>query len=388
MRKLLAPAIFIPAQLLLCSVVTLWLPMETGLRIFWAIGLFFLISFWLAVFVHEIGHVLGAVLGKFRILSFVAGPVAIMATYSGNYVVRPNMNLAWSGGMVRATTRDFNRIRQRRTLLVAGGPLLSLVCGFVFLLWFSNTNANWLINIPKGISSENFNLWAIGCLQGVIGVTSLFLFAMSILPFYNGVLPTDGLQLIRLAQGGPKAERDTAFLLISNLLIGRERPRNLPAELIEQSLAVRDISHEQAMAHYYAYIKALDSTDIELAEQHISQIQTLYRRRKVSRLVQGDFAYTIAFHEAIYRTDEKQALIWLNEGNRLSPSITMLKCRANAAVFFLQGQREAGVLWLKQWAPFFRREIDIGGTIAVFEKEQMEKVSKRYIDDIKPILKK
>lgn len=386
MRKLTAPAFWILLLFVGCGL-TVWLLPAGGIAQFTVImGLFFITAFFVATVAHEVGHVVGAVFARFQIVNFVVGPILLAAKVRGGYKVLPNWNPKFWAGYVLSLPKGFDNLRQRFMVVIGGGPLVSLIVGLVFIAWATSVSQDWQIAIPEGISPENFNLWSWGCFLGFLGWMSLFLFLLNIVPFRTRVIGSDGLQLLRLGGGGSKAKRTTALLVSLSLLTLRWRPRDLPVEIIGDLLAIRENNAEEAEALLIAYLYALDAGELDRANEHLSALKLVGRRASV--ISQPLMAHWIAFHEALYRQDSAEARLWLNEANSRSLSnTTLLYQMANASVLFLEGQNQQAIQYAEKWASLYVQEAQIGGEIIYFFKDQMEKITKRYIDVIKPILR-
>jgi hypothetical protein len=368
MRKFLVPVIVIPLSFGLCGFTTLALPSNSGIQVIAAIYLFVLLALYIGVFVHEAGHAIGAMLARFQIIHFIVGPLLIAAKTGGGYKLLPNKDSSFWGGLILALPTNFDNLRRRLMSFVSGGPIANIVFGLVFAVLAAGVWENWKTNIPEGLSTSNFNLWSFGCLLGIIGWMSISLFIVNVLPIRTKILPSDGLQILRLLKGGDVAQRSASFAILSALLRLRERPAALPAHLVKDLLAVKDNSADEA-------------------EAFIDRINQLYRRRKVSSLSLSIMAHWIAFYEAIHRENVAEARRWLDEGNsRSRAEATLLYHMANASVLFLEGKNQLAIEHAEKWATAWRQQIQVGGGIVLFFKEQMEKVTKKHIVVIKALL--
>lgn len=385
MHRLFAPIFWTPLLFGGCGL-TIWLLPEGDVtRLPLIMGLFLIIAFFVSVATHEVGHLIGAVLARFQVINFVVGPVLIAAKVGGGYKVLPNLNPKLWEGHVISLPRGFDKLRKRFMVVIGGGPLASLIFGLVFVVLSSNAWQSWRTTIPEGISPSNFNLWSWGCFLGFLGWVSVVIFIINIIPFRTDVFPSDGLQLLRLGRGGLKAKRTTALLVSHSLFMLRERPRNLPVEIVSDILSLRENTADEAEALLVAYLFALDAGELEKADEHLMALKLV--GHKASSLSQPIMALWIAFHEAMYRQNFIEARKWLNEANSRSLNdATLLYNMVNASVLFLEGNNQQAVQYAEKWAALFTQEAKLGGEIIFFFKEQMEKITKRYIAVIKPIL--
>lgn len=387
MSKLFAPAIWISLLFGACGFITLMLPNSSDIQVIAIIGLFFMIAFLIGIFIHEVGHVIGAVLANFQIVNFVVGPIQIAAKVKGGYKLLPNMNPPLWAGLVLALPHTFTNLRRRFFIFVSGGLIASLIFGLILAVWAGDIWASWRTAIPNGVSPANFNLWSFGCLIGIVGWVSLFLFLTNILPIRTQGTSSDGLKLLQLSKNAEEAKRSTALLIISCLLMARDRPSHIPEEIVEDSLAITDNSPEEAQARSIAYVRSLDTNVINEAEIHIEGLKRLYRNRQVYSSSRAPLTQWVAFHEAIYRENKSEARQWLNEANSItSDKATILYHMASASVLFLEGQNQEALKHCDEWATLFSQEAKKGGSIILFFKTQLEKITKRNILAIKSTL--
>lgn len=377
MRKLSAPAILIPATLLLCGLTTLWVPGGTELRFFMSILLYIFVAFWVGVFAHEVGHLAGARLAEFRVLAFVVGPLIVVRNETGRYRLRLNMNPALTAGLVQAMPLEFVNLRWRRFWFIVCGPLASLLFGLFFMVTGLGTLDRLKPLMPKGISAANFGFWWFGGFQCVIGALSLFLFFISAIPHRTKKLPSDGFHIIRLLQGGPRVDRDNLIMELGSFLIARKRPRQFPADLVEKATALQDNTSEQLVAVYFAYLNAIDLDQIERADQYIDQIKKL--RPKGSLAVQIEIAYAIAVHEAFYRQNAELARRWVNLANQKNRVENLLSCQTNAIVLFAEGKPEEATVQLEKTMTLLEPVFKLGGDIADYAREGIEEIKQRYV---------
>ncbi len=333
----------------------------------------------IGVFVHEIGHAIGAILAKFQIILFVVGPIQIISKVGGGYALRLNQNAAYGAGLVYALPHQFIRLRQRYRLFIGGGLIASLIFGMILAIWAWQIWAGWQTSIPQGISPANFSLWSFGCLIGITGWTSLFLFVCNIVPYHAQTSSSDGLKLFQLRKDNDEARRSTAMLVINCFLMLRQRPSKLPLELIDNTLAISDNSPEEAQARLIAYTRALDTKTMDIAEIHIERLKLLYRGRKVYAASRPILTQWVAYHEAIYKENVSESRRWLDEADRIKfTEATLLYRMSHASVFFLQGKNQQAMKQAEQWAQLWDRERRGGGEVVGFYRDQMEVVTRKY----------
>lgn len=346
-----------------------------------------MIALLIGVLVHEIGHAIGAIVAKFQIILFAAGPIQIVAKTQGGYTLKPNLSVTHSLGLIYALPHQFSRLRQRYRLVIGGGLIASLVFGIVLAIWAFQIWTGWQTSIPQGISPVNFSLWSFGCFIGIAGWTSLLLFVCNAAPFRTQTSSSDGLKLLQIRKDDEESRRSTAGLVISCFLMLRRRPRKIPLELIDATLAISDYSAEEAHARLIAYTRALDTKTMDVAEIHLERLKLLYRGRKVYEMSREILTQWVAYHEAIYKENINEARRWLDESETIPSSrATLLYEMSNASVLFLEGRNQEAMKHAEQWALLWDSERHGGGEVVGFLSDQMEVVTRKYSPIIREML--
>ena len=216
-----------------------------------------LVSLWVALAVHELGHVLGGRLGGLRFHLFVAGPLRVVAE-GGGIRIGLNRNLALAGGAALAVAQDARQLRQRFALAVAGGPVLSLVVGGAAGVAWLDTPYPPLVHL---------------CL-GVLGVLSAALGVVTLIPNSFGGLASDGTRLSRLIFSNARGERDAAVLALSALSAANVSPRNWDQAVVQLAVSQDDGGWDEAIGRLLAFRHAIETGDAA-AEKHLARALVL-----------------------------------------------------------------------------------------------------------------
>src|SRR5438045_8892219 len=146
--------------------------------------LMFLSFFFGAVFVHELGHVAGALVVRFQVNSFTVGPLMLRREPGGMRIRRTHVKI---GGFVGIVPVGQHNLRRRMLVVVAAGPISSLLFALLgFLLEHSfGGESDWMS--PFAVTS------------GAIAILSL----IPTRRFYR----SDGTQIWELLRSPEKAER-------------------------------------------------------------------------------------------------------------------------------------------------------------------------------------
>ncbi len=218
------------------------------------------LGIWLALLVHEAGHLLGALSQGFRFLFLAAGPAWLERGDRG-LALRFNRTFQTWGGMAAALPPDGRDLRRRFSVMIAGGPVASLVLALA-------GGAAWSA-MPDGTTRF---------LAGVTALASAAFFLATAQPFgAGGGFASDGGRLLRLWRKGEVGEREVAILALTTASIAGTRPRDWPAELVEAALRPGDGSAMELAAHVHAAQRACDAGDLDAGLAHLDRAGELAR---------------------------------------------------------------------------------------------------------------
>jgi hypothetical protein len=209
---------------------------------------------WLALAVHEAGHLAGGISQGFRFIFLAAGPLWVERGERG-IAVRFNRTLQTWGGVAAAMPQGDRDLRSRFSVMVAGGPAASLA--LALLAW-----AAW--------SALPFSLPRF--LAGVTAVASAGFFVATVQPFgAGGGFASDGGRLVRLWKKGPVGEREVAMLALTTASMGGARPSAWSPAIVDAALLPADGSAMELAARVYAAQRASDTGDPASAEAHLER---------------------------------------------------------------------------------------------------------------------
>jgi hypothetical protein len=215
---------------------------------------------WLALAIHEAGHLAGGLSQGFRFVFLAAGPMWVERGERG-IALRFNRTLQTWGGMAAAMPRDDRDLRRRFTVMVAGGPAASLL--LALCSW-----AAWDM-LPLGLPRF---------LAGVTAIASAGFLVATAQPFgAGGGFASDGGRLLRLWRKGPVGEREVAMLALTAAAAGGERPREWTPGIVQVALLPADGSVMELVAHVYASSRASDVGDPDSAAAHLDRAIELGR---------------------------------------------------------------------------------------------------------------
>lgn len=269
----------------------------------------------LVLLAHELGHVIGGRLVGFRFRLLIVGPLKIDRV-DERLRIGLNRSLALAGGLAAASPADDRNLTRRMLIYVAGGPAMSLLFG-----------ATALLLQPFTTGAPAFGL-------SLVGLASLAIALVTLIPMRADGFASDGARILMLLRGGPDAERWCAVAALANDLFGR-RPRDLPPELIERSLALADGSADYLGSVFVAYSWALDRGDLTAAGAYLdimtANLAAFNGALRPSVLIEA------AYFTAVHRADPvgARALFTKARGGLIEAHT---RARAEAAVLFAEGR--------------------------------------------------
>jgi len=293
-------------------------------------GIFVLLP--VAIAIHEGGHLLGGKLAGFQFALFVVGPLMILRQGDG-IKFKLNKSFATYGGLAASFPTSTVNLRRGMLMLVAGGPLTSLLTGLVFL-------ALGLFVFPLPESTESLSF------LGLFGRIALFFMALvsvviafvTMIPGKTGGFMTDGARLRLLAKGGPASDRELAVWQVTTTSMSGTRPSKWPTDALESAIMLQDESIFEYVSRTLAYTHAMDAKDYPQAHQHLRRALSLWN--KIPASLQPSIAMEAAYFEAIARQDARRARAWLDKAVQ-SPFIDQTtKHRSESAVLIAEGMHE------------------------------------------------
>lgn len=274
-----------------------------GVFLGWAVGrvsaakpwgpITFLLSFFGAIFVHEVGHAAAALMVRFQVQSFTVGPVMIHREAAGLRFRRTRIKF---GGLVTIVPVGLHDLAKRMLIVIVGGPASS------FLFAALSFGAGRFFGEP--IQSGWTDPFSV--VSGAMGILSL----IPMRSFYR----SDGAQIWDLLRSPAKAERQYALLAIAGAAKAGLRPRDWDSELIAKVLSVTDHTAGDVSANVMAYESAMDCGDFDLANRHLEAALKL--RHKCPIHFKSGLALDAAFYYSMVREDSALAREWFNECDR------------------------------------------------------------------------
>lgn len=280
-----------------------------------------LLAFIISVAVHEVGHVVAGKLAGFRFAFLLAWPIQVRRRGDGGFAVRPMFKSGLGmGGMAGMAPVKCDNLRQGYLKLLRGGPIASLGLGLIALL----------IAFTAGVGSSvtGGSFW-------MLGVISLLLFVICIIPRVSAGYLTDGAAIRLLSSGDvEKVDVYVAALEISTEIMAGTRPMDLMPELLQRLLKA---GADDPMWHrglYFNFLSAADRGDLKSARVQMDRI--LADPAKIPLLVRTNYQVYHAWLLAREgKSDEARAQLQQARGGVVEPC-----CRAmvEATILMAEGK--------------------------------------------------
>ena len=224
-----------------------------------------LLAAFLAVFVHELGHILAGMLVGYQAFLLIVGPFRIERSAT-QWHLHWNRELLLYGGLAGAMPRgrlSSGQLTRRLAAFTAGGPLTSLVAG----------GLGWWVLPPVRFSTDATAAWLFAATLGqAFAFGSLLIGVITLVPGRTAGFLTDGARLRLLAMGGPAAEREAALQGIFGASMAGVRPRDWPSELVAMALRAEDDSVLHVVACQLAQMQAADAGDTPRARHLLESV--------------------------------------------------------------------------------------------------------------------
>ena len=174
------------------------------------------VVFFLAIALHEAGHVAAGLLCGFRFFLYVVGPLRIEAEGDGLKFSLNRAPILWGGVAVCLPQSYGPELKRQMGIFVAGGPLASLVGAIALIPAF----------LLGGVHpTATLFLLTFGILSPLIGLVTL-------VPVTSSGFVNDGARLKMLLFDQPEGRRWMALSTIASLCMA-QRPREWPEPMVE-----------------------------------------------------------------------------------------------------------------------------------------------------------
>jgi hypothetical protein len=210
-----------------------------------------LLAFVAAVAAHQAGHLLAAHVTGFQPVSFRLGPLV--------FARKLRATDAFSLGLIVMRTTSSERLRQRLTWLVLGGPLGSLTIPIIFeavlrLFQYHWNQIYFLIPAAVHVFSTLSFLLGVGSLLPDIDSSGNF---------------SDGTRLLMILKNDFRAARWLAIVELQVALNSRQFESNREEALLASATAQNDESFDAVASNWLAYLWSSNRQDTTRATKYL-----------------------------------------------------------------------------------------------------------------------
>lgn len=281
------------------------------------------VGWFLAVALHELGHVIFGLLGRFTFMFFTIGPLQIERTRTG---IRHTENKNWMffGGMASMLPPeniDRSVLRKRWDLFVAGGPIMSLFCTVSFTVCY------FFINIQ---------------VLALFAVINAVIFFSTIIPTNKG-MQTDGYALLTLIKNNEESTKYLEGLLVKTELSSHKAPAQWKEEYIQYARQ-QSPSVENIVFAYMIYYYEIDTNNFQSAIQAMADYSKIPFAKKNKFLL----GFLVHLKQLSYflNDNEIQTEKMIEWQKQLSPMDSVNYYRGKAIIAYLQGDMKSAKKYL------------------------------------------
>lgn len=290
-------------------------------------------AIWLAIALHELGHLLAGLLQGFRLALYTAGFLGVRGTEKGAKMFF-NSDINLLGGLAATFPEQVSsgpELRRKFAWIVAAGPLASLAAGVIGIA------SGWLL-LQQTHTPATLAEMAGLALLFITGFMSALLFLVTSLPLPSRGFMTDGARFLSLMNGGEKGLREEAGLAVIALMGAGKLPGDYPPEMLERMTALPADSLLGLNGHFTAFLHHLDRGELEQAMPFAQTLEaniTAVPAGPFRRYYLKDLAFFYAF---LAKDAEKARAIWTGIEKGAEKDRDAAGYRVKAALALLEGQ--------------------------------------------------
>ncbi len=304
----------------------------------------FILALYIAVFVHELGHLIAGMFLGFELRTFMVG-VFLFTKEGGGWRFRFRLrNLFW-GGLTAAIPRTSDDLVKRYTRVVLGGPAASLGLLILTLL------------LPDGL------------LFRLLFWVNLLLTISVCIPYTRVCFPSDAKLILLLTRKGAAGDRAVAILYLLALDAQGKQPRQWPPELIGKlDVTIKDKSRVP-VALSFLLSDAAEKADAQRAAGILER--ALEMNNEMLPDVRRAFLTAASFYQGFHHNHASQAEEWLKRARSVKGGIADKDwdSGALAAVSFANGDSAQSAEFLARYIALLDRQ-PMSGRVAA-ERERI-----------------
>ena len=258
-----------------------------------ALFVFFLVSVWLHIVIHEAGHALAGLAGGLKPVAFGVGPLRMERGADAWHFRWGGSVAGISGFALLLPATDAVPRRREQALYLLGGPLANLATAAVAL--------PLALAAPPGLAMiAGFAFAAAGLLIGLI----------NLVPFKTAGWLSDGAGLVLLRRDPAAAMDGFRVQQIVQASMEGRRPRDWPLTLLpERALPAVDTDAPMALADVSLRLSAaIDRGDVEQARRYAGWMAARWPHAEGQE--RDGTALSMAVHAAVVEDDLELLRAW------------------------------------------------------------------------------
>lgn len=316
-------------------------------------------TLFLVIGIHELGHVLAGFTQRFEFRFISVGPFMVEKEL-GRKVFKWNSNFNTFGGLALCLPKDDVNLSKRFAIFSAGGPLASILSGFVALL----------ILIFSPVQVTSFFTFLLDALLVTFTVISFAIGIITSIPMHSGGFVSDGGRIVNLLSKGPKSEIEAVLLSCISKGTAGVRPALYDPEPLLKCIAFEVDSPMKPYLHSLLYNHYHDIKDLEKASFHLEEYL-----KAAPNLPEGYVAVLYlekAWFEARFHKNATLAKSFYHKEKIGAIVPKSLVYRAEAAIAYAEDDKSLAQVKIDEAIAQLPKLIDKGAAIA--EKEWLEEL--------------
>lgn len=300
--------------------------------------IFFLLVFGTCITIHEVGHLWGAVIEKFRVAMFSVGLLRIVRSRNRWYL-RYNRFFPLGGFTLASPLKDEN-LDRRLLVWTLGGPLTGIIYAI----------ASWALMLilnskPFQLFTNNTtNLFVVLQIWLLANAGFSFLISLhSLIPEQTWLSSSDGYKLLHYWRKGMDATAIQYLLLLSGAAQTGVRPKDWRDDYLDHLMDPSMPLNHRIQAFLLSYLSRMDKGLIEQAGRSLDQALLLSRGVKLSS---ASLYWEAAYYNARFRNQPVLARQWLSRAQAGFLDEEQTRARAEAAILIAEGKFEQALIWI------------------------------------------
>jgi hypothetical protein len=276
--------------------------------------LLLLFAIFLAITVHEIGHLSAGWVVGFRFSVIRIGPFSFSLEHGRLRVgIRREMSVLGYAGMHIDSVR---RLHRRMLIYVAAGPIGNL------------------LSVPATVLIVNYAFPRLGKSWAAVpaaefAVISLMFVMMSLVPIQSGLL-SDGARIAMLLRSRDRSRRWLSIAAIGMASNSGTRAKDWRRTSLQRATSVHDNSTDTFTGNWLAYLSANDRKDAATAADYLEKCLDFSPRLPVS--LRDLVAQEAAVYSAWFRNDGSLADKWLTQVRKPLQMQRLVRLRLDVAL--------------------------------------------------------